>query len=274
MPKTKKQTTFNIALIINGAVFLLIYYFTTIAITERSYASGRALYEPSEYAAFFAQNWLIIILFVFSAIRGWYLIAKKDRSRLFYDATLFAACAFVCAYLVLGFVKLPRAYYYYAPAAFMFAPALIYWSKYLYFNKRYALFWTIVIALLLSCRVFSLDSAVEARRNNHDFVVALSAYERLGKRVILIDENKQFNAQTQDFMNLVKYINSKTYTLDTARSVNIALNSPDDLIDYNAVYIFLGDDFIVRYSSRFAGFRPILKARSSFSSFTAYIYDK
>ncbi|MDR2639520.1 MAG: hypothetical protein LBC09_06780, partial [Helicobacteraceae bacterium] len=86
IPKTKKQTLFNIALIINGAVFLLIYYFTTIVIMEHSYGSDRASYEPSEYAAFFAQNWLIIILFVFSAIRGWYLIAKKDRSRLFYDA--------------------------------------------------------------------------------------------------------------------------------------------------------------------------------------------
>jgi hypothetical protein len=269
--KTKKLALFNVALIVNGFIFLIVYYLTTVKYTASFYGSDSSL-GASEYAAFFAKTWLIVILFVFSAVRGWFIIVRKDEARLFYDATLFGACAFACAYLILGFVNLPRAYYYYSPIAFMFAPSLIYWCKYLYFNKRRALFWTIAVALALSCKPFNMESAVASRRNNHDFIVSLIAYAKLDKRIIIITDDKQINWRLGHFMDYVEYAKSKTYRLDYAdRSLNIELNSPNDPIDYNAIYIFESADYI---DPRFQDFRQILKAKSSVSSFAAYIYDR
>ncbi|MDR0664433.1 MAG: hypothetical protein LBF86_02780 [Helicobacteraceae bacterium] len=270
-PKTRNRVAFNAALIINGAIFLLIYYWTTIKLTTSFYRIDENAVTLSEHAALFAKTWLFIILFIFSAVRGWFITVKKDRAHLFYDATLFAACAFVCAYLILGFLNLPRAYYYYAPVAFMFAPSLICWSKYLYFNNRRALFWSIAIALLLSCRVFSLDDEIEARRKNHDFIVALSAYAKLDKRLIVINDDAKYDWQISNLVNLAKYINSKTYALkNKTREINIERLSSSDPIDYDAVYVFLGD-----INARFTGFRPILTAKASgIGPFTAYIYDE
>ncbi|MDR1451380.1 MAG: hypothetical protein LBI57_03485 [Helicobacteraceae bacterium] len=276
-PKTKNRIIFSAVLIVNGAVFLLVYYWTTLSVSTHVYASNRRV-EIYDYAVFFAKNWLFIILFVFFVVRGWFVAVKRDRARTFYDATLFASCAFVCAYLVLAkadwgkAIDLPRAYYYYAPAALMFIPSLIYWSKYLYFNKRYALFWTIAIVLLLSCRIFSLDEEIEARRNNRDFVAALNAYTKLGKRAILIEDGGIHDWQLSHLLGYAKYLNSKAHMLtDETQNVNIELRPSSDPIDYNAVYIVLGADI----NASFVGFKPILRAKAyGTGPFTAYVYDQ
>ncbi|MDR1451383.1 MAG: hypothetical protein LBI57_03500 [Helicobacteraceae bacterium] len=268
-PKTKNAVAFNIALIINGAVFLAIYYFAAFKPADSFYDKDSR--ELSQYAIFFLRSWLVIILFAFGVVRAWFLIVKRDRASLFYDAALFASCAFACAYLALGFVKVPRAFYYFAPIAFMFAPTLIYWAKYLYFNKRRALFWTITIVLALSCRTFDLTSAIASRRNNGDFAIALSAYAKLDKRIILVVEDKQLNWTAGNLLALVTYLNGKTYTLDSiAGRVNIETRSPNDPIDYNAVYILEEGAANARYE----GFRTILRGKSSTSNFAAGIYER
>ena len=107
----KKNTFFLYSLIINSIVFILLY-----AIVSNVYASSQNYVDQlgrnhsifQVFILYIKNNYLLLIFLILAFIRIYYLLIKKDRTLLKYDAYLFSGIALVFGYSIL---KLYNLYY-------------------------------------------------------------------------------------------------------------------------------------------------------------------
>jgi hypothetical protein len=142
--KSKREKLFYIALIANGVLFIILYYFLSYKNTSGFYNEGRVYINGFKFLlSVFKGNPVLIIMFCFGLIRLYFVIVRKEKKSLFYDSLLFAGIAYAFAFFILHL----NGDYYYLPSIIFFFPSLVYWIKYLFERKR-AFAVTLLIILL------------------------------------------------------------------------------------------------------------------------------
>jgi hypothetical protein len=133
--ESKREKFFYMALIINGILFVCLYYFLVFTKVTRFYNEGRA--DDGRLRLMLGVlrgEPILALMFLFGFFRLFCIIVKKDRQHLFFDSLLLAGLGYVAAYVLLRL----NAGYYLVPAVVLFAPSLIYWFKQLFqmFEKK------------------------------------------------------------------------------------------------------------------------------------------
>jgi hypothetical protein len=192
---SKKEKIFYASLIINGVIFLIVYYFLSFKNTSSFYNQ----YNTGGWkfiVQIFTENKILLFCFCMCAIRMFYVIIKKERSTLYYDSILFAGTSYVFAYILL---RLNFAYYF-TPAIILFLPSLVYWAKYLYQKrKNYSLlFFSVIIIcyIYINYHGIIIDNVIHNFRDRREcikyFTCLLINYHQ-GKKFIWYESDNTIN---------------------------------------------------------------------------------
>lgn len=131
--KSKREKIFYIALVANGIIFIILYYFLSYRNATGLYGEGKVSIEGFKFLlSVFRNSPILIVMFTFGLIRLYYIIVRKNRDCLFYDSLLFAGIGYVFAFFVLHF----NDSYYFLPSIILFLPSIVYWIKYSSRNLR------------------------------------------------------------------------------------------------------------------------------------------
>jgi hypothetical protein len=129
---SKREKIFYFALIVNGVLFITLYYFLSFKNATGFYNEGiETVGRFKLFLSVLVKNPILIIMFIIGFIRLFFVLIKKDREHLYYDSLLFAGMSYVLAYIILhlGYS------YYFTPSIILFLPSLIYLVKYIYSKK-------------------------------------------------------------------------------------------------------------------------------------------
>lgn len=123
---TRQQRLFNISLLLNGAVFITLYYFIAFRQTAEFYKGGNAGELPRLQMLMMLLNGIKIyyLILLLALYRGISIIFFKDRQHLYYDGLLFASLGYFAAFIILQF---HQSYYFY-PGIFLALPAFVYFG--------------------------------------------------------------------------------------------------------------------------------------------------
>jgi hypothetical protein len=129
---SKREKIFYFALIANGALFIILYYFLSFKNATSLYNEGiETVGRFQLFLSVLRRNPIFGVMLIFSLIRLFMIILKKDKEHLYYDGLLFAGMSYVLAYIIL---RLGYSYYF-MPSIILFLPSIVYWIKYAY-NKK------------------------------------------------------------------------------------------------------------------------------------------
>jgi hypothetical protein len=232
--QAKKERWFYILLIVNGIIYMLLYYFLSFRKSGSHYNSARIVDSGIELISeIFLDTYILIPLFLLGLIRIFYVIAKRDNKHLFYDSLLFGGMGFVCAYI---FLHLKQEYYF-LPAIVLALPSFVFWTKYLYKKKSikslFLLFSIIVICgSNVDNEVDSVKKSLAARKEFMPYVNNLLSKYNEGKIFIWYESDNAPTANTfyksvrkwrKDTLNAFLNYANKTTTndfLNTAGDIN------------------------------------------------------
>jgi len=156
--KTKQEKIFYIALITNGIIFIILYYFLSFKNASVFYNEDIATNYGFNLLSIIKILPILIIMYCFGLIRLYFVIVKKEDNYLFYDSLLFAGIAYSFAYFIL---RLGNDYLY-LPSIILFLPSLVHWIKYFLYKKR-AFAVTLFIILLPLYSYNSIQTVVRIR---------------------------------------------------------------------------------------------------------------
>ncbi len=153
-----KQKTFNALLILNGAIFLGLYYWIVLRQTSDFYNSGKAtdLSYPKIFVIMLQSMKFYYLIFAFAIYQGIAVLFCKERNNLYYDSLLFASAGY---FLAFNFIKFYQSYYLF-PGAVLALPAIAYYSVKLSQLKKYIL---AILVLLLIVTTNSENDGVKRR---------------------------------------------------------------------------------------------------------------
>ncbi len=222
--QNKKWKYFNLSLILNGTIFLILYYFLVYRHTITFYNS---LYQQYKILSieWFLNNILIISFFFISSIKG-FSILKKRKSELF-DSFLFAGLFYSLSYVILG---LNNFYYHFVSYTFFIIWIYNYLLKE---NNRY-----IKIGWYLIC-IFMMFIQIIKNYKEYIFIrskiqIAKEFYNNIkNKRTVLYAFGNPYfltdfisKIHNHDFYEYVDFNNC--YFLDNKKKID--LNNYDMLI--------------------------------------------
>ena len=131
---SRKDIVFNSALLLNGAVFLTLYYILSLSTSVSVYRCDDPLPFFRLLFTVFSGEPVLAIIFAAAAIRIFKIITDRDKYARFYDELIFAAAAYSTAYIILNY----NSSYYFAPSIIIGLVPLAYWSAYLIRNDKKA----------------------------------------------------------------------------------------------------------------------------------------
>lgn len=131
---TKKQKYFLYALLINALIFVCIYLYATRGFTGLGYAKERTTNVSTIdiLIKYFKHHSIFTIFLIIAFIRAFYILIKKDRRFIIFDAYLYSGIAYTCAYIALKFTE-P---YYTTPSYICYIAASAGYLKYIYDNIK------------------------------------------------------------------------------------------------------------------------------------------
>ncbi|MDR0600088.1 MAG: glycosyltransferase family 39 protein [Treponema sp.] len=183
---SKREKIFHAALVLNGVLFTFLYYFLSYRNAAGFYNEGRVEVGAFRFVvSVFAENPVLIVMYVFGIARLLAVLLKKDRARMFHDTLLFAGMAYVFAYILLRL----NADYYFMPAIILFLPSLVFWIGALYQKNRnlaLAVFCLLLIFSMFNGRKAAADIAgkYQDRKEFTPYIGRLLTEYRDGKRFI------------------------------------------------------------------------------------------
>lgn len=256
---TKKDKTFNLLLLVNSVVYVLIYaylYCFSEGFSKNIYGEavkgsnpllkGKTIFN-SPMTVFYVLELFVEkvepifgLLFLLGLIRAYFVLVRKDRKNLFSDALLFGANGYAFSYI---FIFFPNTWYLF-PEMVLGIPVLIYWIEK---NKKTATLLAIssVILAYFSGNI-SKDitgrKLRERKRCKQFFENVISEYHN-GKDLILFGSkgytfngiNFCVNTSLQNEMNIVKSIqqiedvpeNSLVFVMKNNKKRNLELENRD-----------------------------------------------
>jgi len=146
-----KEKIFYCFLIINGVIYLLLYYF--LSYTKAAEFYGSSSYWKTKtilnYLVFiFLNHRMLIMLFTLCIVRLYFVIFKRSVKHIYFDSLLFGCTAYAFAIMILRF----GGWHYFSFPIISSIPVFAYWGKYLSSlrNKFYFLIYMFPIALICS----------------------------------------------------------------------------------------------------------------------------
>ncbi|MBP5287858.1 MAG: hypothetical protein J6Z08_08180 [Elusimicrobiales bacterium] len=119
--RTGKDSIFYYALLTDGAVFLILYYFLAFRVHTSLYSTSAGYGFSGTLLLILLKDRLNIILMTVLLYRLYQIFIKKDRQYIFEDSLLFAGFFYILAFAVL---KMSYTYYF-LPAELLALPAII-----------------------------------------------------------------------------------------------------------------------------------------------------
>lgn len=185
--------------VLNGVVFLLIYYFVVFVHVEEVYDSSHG--EPVSVLSnairiLWAQKflWVAICLFLY---RLWQVVCRKD-SVTFYDILLLSAAAHCCGGFIL---KLNWILYYNRAIMFALPAVVFYGNKYL--KERGTMILFLVYAMFYLIKLPGIISENQANRNNtKEFSDVITSLVKNGEIVYWLEPSQEQNESMYDFVNI------------------------------------------------------------------------
>jgi len=196
--KTKKEKIFYIALVANGILFIVLYYFLSFKNATGFYNEGRVSISRLDF--FFSiikENPVLIIIFCFGLYRLDYVIVRKERDYLFYDSLLFAGIGYIFAYCLLHL----NAGYYYLPSIILFLPSLVHWVKYFFERKRiYAVVFFIILLPLCRFNFMQTPTRIKSmwyeRQEFMPYIADLLSYHNNGNEFVWYESDNRITENT------------------------------------------------------------------------------
>ncbi|GHU26672.1 hypothetical protein FACS1894152_1770 [Bacilli bacterium] len=183
---SKNAKWFSIALIVDVAIFLILWYFLSYMKSEIMYGdvfSSKIKHTIGRiFKLLYGQPLLIVII----ALGFWRLrevIGKKDRSKFFYDVTLFGGLGYMSIPFYMGmFLSGVSTYhYFYIPVIIATAPSVAYWTNYaLSSRKTFKYGRAILIIVILCARILPIGEIIEKNRADTIAAIQLIGFEKLG----------------------------------------------------------------------------------------------
>jgi hypothetical protein len=159
--QSKREKIFYVALVANGILFLVLYYFLSFKNASGFYNQGRVSFRGIEFLlSIIIGNPVLIVMFSFCLLRLYSVIIRKEKDCLFYDSLLFAGMAYVFAIIILHL----NADYYFLPSIILFLPSLVHWTAYLFEKKR--VFAALLLFILLPIYLINSGQTAMRIKNN------------------------------------------------------------------------------------------------------------
>jgi hypothetical protein len=207
--QSKRETVFYAALIANGILFIVLYYFISYKNTSRFYNEGRIeIYGLQFIISILRNNPQLIIMAIFVVLRFAAIIIKKDRDHLYYDSLLFAGTAYSAAYILLHL----SSSYYFLPSMTLFLPSLVYWMKYFYQTKKHyalAIFGSIMVIYFINIKMIpGIQSKWQERKEFIPYMSGLLSEYNRGKEFVWYESDNVITNNTfyMAVRNWKKYI--------------------------------------------------------------------
>ncbi|MDR2709157.1 MAG: hypothetical protein LBC07_04195 [Elusimicrobiota bacterium] len=276
----KYLRVFNIALILNGAVFLVLYYFLSFSISARTYNGGFFSFFSLPFmsqALAFVNIPILILIIIFTLVRVYFVLFKRDRQYIFYDGLLFASFVHILANKILN---LDLAYYF-LPAIILFLPAAAHWLCILYDRKKYICLFLILLFILYS-NIQAADKIkndftayyLTGRVNTYN-ILKLNVLSKSGHPIVqykLSDDQLSFAYERLSTF-MISYIGSGYFAeniLDVEPKVVEKLDILQEL-DNNGVYMS-GINNLMDIDKRFENFVPFGKIILHWQSWRIYLF--
>jgi hypothetical protein len=195
--QSKKEKIFYTALIANGILFIVLYYFISYKNTIGFYNEGRVdIYGLQFIVLTLMNNPQLIIMTIFAVLRFVTVTIKKDRKHLYCDSLLFAGTAYFFAYVLLRL----NSNYYFTPSIILFLPSLVYWMKYFYQTKKhYALAIFGLIMFIYSFNLKAISGIQSTWQDRKEFIpyisILLSEYNG-GKQFVWYESDNAITDNT------------------------------------------------------------------------------
>lgn len=150
---TRRQRLFNISLLLNGVVFITLYYFIAFRQTAEFYRGGNAGELPRLQMLMMLLNGIKIyyLILLLALYRGVSIIFLKDKQHLYYDGLLLASVGYFAAFNMLQFYQ---SYYFY-PGIFLALPAFVYFGIKL--GQKNILLMLLFAVILLGSNRYNFD---------------------------------------------------------------------------------------------------------------------
>lgn len=131
-------------------IFDAIFYIVLYTIIVLPYAKANYSSIPNDHFYLDLLRWTphAALILVLSLIRLYYIVIKKDTTRIYLDSILFGGAVLSIANIVL---KLSTPYYYIGIMIFLM-PSILYWGNYFYINKRRVFYAICAIMFLMFIR--------------------------------------------------------------------------------------------------------------------------
>jgi hypothetical protein len=226
---------FNISLILNAVVFILLYYFLSVANTN-------VFYENVGYNKFFTislaerffpfiQSPILILMVIFVFVRAYIILFRKDNHHIFYDGILFACFGYLLAFEVLGLFSA----LYFTTVIVLFSPIMVYWVLILWDNKKYMSIFLICIFIIFSsyCGVqlvkYNFLRYYTSGSINVYNTIKIDAMTKYNHQISLYDESGLYGFASY-VTHLIQYVDRKDLfdvkLLDSTEIHNVNADTP------------------------------------------------
>lgn len=233
---SKALNRYAIFLICDAILYLVLY-----AIIVLPHAKSNYTPIPNDH---FYRDLLIwtphaVLILVMSMIRLYYIVVKKDASRIYLDAILLGGAVLVAANIVLG---LSTTYYYMGVMVFLM-PSVLYWGYYFFINKRRVFY--VLCALLFFMFIRPIHLFPYLIINNQHRRTTEMAYIRQVKPCVEKDGYKLYfltglvpeGSFERNIRFFVKKVLEETYEFETKR--NIQTMELTDITKGNYPYLYV-----------------------------------
>jgi hypothetical protein len=241
---SKREKYFYFALIANGLIFLVLYYFFSYKYAADLYNEGRETDGRIQLLfSVLINNPALFIMFLFGFFRLFFVLIRKDRGHLYYDSLMFAGMAYTLAYVIL---RLGNSYYY-LPSIILFLPSLVYWIKYAY-NKKYTLALCLFFCLMpiysynYTLATVNIKKTWQERRVFMPYISELLSEYKSGNEFIWYESDNRLTANTfymaeRDWKKytLNAFLN---YQNKSGEEEFFTVTKPQDHIDMNQGILF------------------------------------
>lgn len=230
----KALNRYAIFLVGASIVYLLMYAIIVYPNIKTSYTS---IPNNSFWIDFLLWTPHAVIILIMSAIRLYYILVKKDISRIYLDSILFGGAVMVLANIVL---RLSSTYYYVGIMVFLM-PSILYWGYY-YHRKRKVFYTLILLMLFLFIRPLHLFPYLiinnqHRRTTEMNYIRKITPFVTKGNYKLYFltgtipeqsfDKNKSF---------FVKRVLEETFEFETRKDIQV-VNLKDITVD-SPLYLF------------------------------------
>lgn len=186
---TKEHRILCFFMLFNAVVFLILYYFFAYRQATQFYNSGRSVLSVFGVACFIlCGDYILAAAFGAAAMRGFFIVFRKDDKHLFFDAVLLASVAAACSYFIL---RLPDLYYY-VPAFVGIIFVAVYWL--VVFGRSH--YWGPYLFLILFVAIFIFynqgkvlrlyKDVQKCRKMDYSFSWKIADKIKIGKNAFLL----------------------------------------------------------------------------------------